>query len=202
MVADTAGIRRACRQCACLVQRSLGPSPEEVASGDAVAAADPDDNIVDGYGRTPGDARARALENAERKVEELLYQRFGDLGWMPAPELLSRDFLLRCDVVISRGEPTAVPGVDVNDEKAMKAEYKVELTGKYLEAVQREVREQCVRDRQLILARVLGGLVVLLLVVAGYLRLEDMTRGYATTMLRLGAFGVVALAGAALWLTR
>ena len=47
----------------------------------------------------------------------------------------------------------------------------------------------------------LAGLVVLLLVGAGYLRLEDMTRGYATQLLRMSAFTVVALAAAALWLT-
>jgi hypothetical protein len=44
--------------------------------------------------------------------------------------------------------------------------------------------------------------VVLLLVVAGYLRLEDMTRGYATTILRVTAVSLVALTCGALWLTR
>ena len=40
----------------------------------------------------------------------------------------------------------------------------------------------------LLLARVLGGALAVLLVVAGYLRLEEATRGYYTKLLRLAAF--------------
>jgi hypothetical protein len=58
---------------------------------------------------------------------------------------------------------------------------------------ERVAREDVVKWRLTLLAKVLAGAVVLLLVVGGYLRLEEATRGYFTTLLRLGAAGVVLL---------
>jgi hypothetical protein len=49
-------------------------------------------------------------------------------------------------------------------------------------------------------ARVLAGLVALLVVAGGYLRLEEATRGYYTTLLRAAAVAFLALVGAGLWL--
>jgi hypothetical protein len=161
---------------------------------------DPDENVVDGFGTTATAAKERALVHAQERVERLLQDRYRETNWKPPEELLATDFLTQCRVVQPLGEPKLAPGL--GDEKAMVARYKVELTRDYLQAVQRVAREQRVQERHLILARVLGGLVVLLLVAAGYLRLEDMTRGYATTMLRVAAFSLVAIAGGALWLIR
>jgi hypothetical protein len=161
---------------------------------------DPDENIVDGFGTTATAAKERAMVHAQERVERMLQERYRETSWKPPEELLATDFLTQHRVVQPLGEPKPAPGL--GDEKALVARYKVELTRDYLQAVQRVAREQRVQERHLILARVLGGLVVLLLVVAGYLRLEDMTRGYATTMLRVAAFSLVAIAGGALWLIR
>ena len=51
-----------------------------------------------------------------------------------------------------------------------------------------------------LMVRVLAALVALLAAVACYLRLEDATKGYYTTLLRLAAVGFVALVGAGIWL--
>ena len=67
--------------------------------------------------------------------------------------------------------------------------------------MQRHAQQDRVLDRHLLLARVLGGAVAVLLVLAGYLRLEDATRGYYTRLLRLAAIALVALAGVGVWLT-
>jgi hypothetical protein len=173
-------------------QRPAQPAPQR--------PAEKSDDMVDGFGPNAIAARDRALEHAQERVEELLLKRFAETGWKPAPEQLTADYLLHYGVVQPQGEPTRAKGL--NDERAMVARYKVQLTPEYLHEVQRIAREQRVQERHLVLARVLGGLVVLLLVVAGYLRLEDMTRGYATQMLRLVAVGLVALAAAVLWLTK
>jgi hypothetical protein len=158
------------------------------------------DNVVDGYGPTAVKAKERALEHAQEKVEELLRERFGPDGWRPNEEQLAADYLIHYAVVTPQGDPEPSPGINDND-RAMVARYKVELTTDYLQEVQRVAREQRVQERHLVMARLLGWVVVLLLVVAGYLRLEDMTRGYATRLLRLGAVVLVAVAGGALWLT-
>jgi len=55
------------------------------------------------------------------------------------------------------------------------------------------VREGVVQARLLVAVKVLAALVVLALVVGGYLKLEEATRGYFTTLLRLAAAGVVIL---------
>jgi len=172
-----------------------------VASGPPASprrAVERKENVVDGYGPTPDAARERALENAQERVKTLLLDRFGNRGWTLAPAQLDTDYLLESGVVQEQGEPEPTKGVA---EGAIVARYKVELTRHYLEEVQRVAHGQRVQERHLVLARVLAGLVVLLLVVAGYLRLEDMTRGYATQLLRVSAFTLVALAAGVLWLT-
>jgi hypothetical protein len=163
-------------------------------------SVEPDETFVEGYGETAAAADNRALVHAQERVEQLLRERFREANWRPPEKLLTVEFLTDFRVIEPQGKPKTAPGL--GDEKAMVARYKVELTRDYVKEVQRIAREQRMQDRHLVLARVLGGLVVLLLVLAGYLRLEDMTRGYATTMLRVAAFSLVALAGGALWLTR
>jgi len=68
------------------------------------------------------------------------------------------------------------------------------------QAYQLKVRQDRATARQGVLARVLAGLVALLVVGACYLRLEDATKGYYTTLLRLAAVAFVALVGAGIWL--
>jgi hypothetical protein len=61
-------------------------------------------------------------------------------------------------------------------------------------------RQDRATSRQVVLARVLAGLVAVLMAVACYLRLEDATKGYYTTLLRLAAVAFVSLVGAGIWL--
>jgi hypothetical protein len=65
---------------------------------------------------------------------------------------------------------------------------------------QHKERQERATARQSIMVRVLGGLVALLVVIACYLRLEDATKGYYTTLLRLAAVTFVVLVGAGIWL--
>ena len=63
-----------------------------------------------------------------------------------------------------------------------------------------QIRNQRMGDRMLGLGKVLGVLVVLLGGVAGYLRLDEWTKGYYTTWLRLGVIGLIGIAGMGYWL--
>ena len=69
---------------------------------------------------------------------------------------------------------------------------------------QKDIREQVRQIRahqwQLKAAQILASMVAILVTVAGYLRLEDATRGYYTTWLRLAALAFVTLVGAGIWL--
>ena len=50
------------------------------------------------------------------------------------------------------------------------------------------------------LGKVLAGMVALLGGVAGYFRLEEATKGYYTTWLRLGVAGLASAVGLGFWL--
>jgi len=65
---------------------------------------------------------------------------------------------------------------------------------------QESLRQHRATHRQKILACVVAGLVALLLAVAGYLRLEDATKGYYTRLLRAAAVAFVALVAAGIFL--
>jgi hypothetical protein len=157
------------------------------------AGAQPSDRVwtVSGYGETKNDAQQRALDNARASVETWLDERFHDLGWSPAADELVRMGAVRVD------EPKpgtfgeikgyeAVAHVDVNDPQLRK------MQGKVDEARERAL-EPVVTERHAIVGRFLAAFVALFLVMAGYLRLEELTRGYYTTLLRLGAAAVVLL---------
>jgi hypothetical protein len=68
------------------------------------------------------------------------------------------------------------------------------------EQYQVKQREDRATHRQGVLVRVLAGLVAVLAAVALYFRLEDATKGYYTTLLRLAAVAFIALVGAGIWL--
>jgi hypothetical protein len=146
-------------------------------------------------GSDPDHAREEALAGACVEVANYVRQNVPAMGdWNPSP-----DYLLSKRVIspIGEPEPTGAGGPIIG---ILEAKVKVELTRQVVQEMVGEARTERMHDRQLLLARLLAGAVAVLLVTAGYLRLEDATRGYYTTLLRIGAAGVVAVVGAGLWL--
>ncbi len=141
-----------------------------------------------GYGITVHDAEQHALEQARDWLAEK-----GTFDWTPpSPDYLRRKGMVRFS------EPTEQELKLAGPMKVVKMTLTV--TAAQAEELQQVAREQRMQQRQWLGARVLTGLVVLLLVAGGYLRLEEATRGYYTTLLRAVALGVLALVGAGLWL--
>jgi hypothetical protein len=87
---------------------------------------------------------------------------------------------------------------------------KISITPEAWEKILEEQRNDLVRqrnsvmkERMLFLLKIMGGLVALMATVAGYIRLDEWSRGYYTNWLRLAALtcvGIVALAGWRLFL--
>jgi len=165
------------------------------------AAEDAKVETVEGHGPTAVKARRVALENAEKRVEALLEQHFAGRNWEIGQHPLDDVTLRQTGVLKEVGTPAPSPAVVFNDQPTFVAKYRVELTEEYLDTVAKHVRHERVWERQRLLARILAGVVVLLLVTAGYLRLDDASGGYCTRMLRLGALAIVAVAGLVLALT-
>ncbi len=155
---------------------------------------------VTGNGRTAQKALATAKKNAVERVEALLRERFEPSGWQPTEAYLAPDYLEEKKVIQPEGEPEEGPGVVGVGEVNYTATYRVRLTPEYLAEVVKEARQQTVQERHQLLARVLAGILAVVLVAAGYLRLEEMTHGYATKLLRLAAVALLGLVGAALLL--
>lgn len=148
--------------------------------------------VVDGYGETPDKARDLALDRACKRVEQLLQERIGGAGWMPTREYLDPEFLALYKVLQPRGEPESAT---IQGENLVVARYTVQLTPQYLRKLADAAREQKVEERHLLFARVLAAILTLALVVAGYLRFDEWTRGYATRLLRLAAVIILAIVG-------
>jgi hypothetical protein len=150
--------------------------------------------VVDGYDlEDPEAAQQAALRKARESVQKYLNEHYGSLGWRPSLEQLVQAGVVR---------PEGTPGTHKlnTGEEVQEAHARVELTRNYREGLQRMVLQQHTRQRQWLMARVLAGAVALLLVCAGYLRLEEATRGYYTRLLRLVAFGALTGVGVGLWL--
>jgi hypothetical protein len=188
---------------ACLFFRGLSagtPAMLRAAETPTAAKGGPWSVTLLALGPTQAEARRAVRDKAQQRVASYLFQREPGLRWVPSAEELDR--------WITVEEPSA-PKLD-NTEwggALFKAQLRVEVSDKDVEEIlavdQRErVREgqQLVRERQILSLKVLAGLVALLAAVAGYFRLEELTRGYYTGVLRgllLLCLGVV---GAGLWL--
>jgi hypothetical protein len=144
---------------------------------------------VTGYGKTIQDAEQDALEKAHKEVVDYLSTLNPPVEWQPSVDYVNRN------LVKQREE-------EGPEQRAIGPVYKMTLTvdvGSRQEDILKQDRHHRMEMRQLLLAKVLGGLVVVLAVVALYFRLEEYTKGYYTTWLRLIGLGLIALTGAGVW---
>jgi hypothetical protein len=138
-----------------------------------------------GYGKTPKAAETDALEQA---CDWLGFN--ANLGWKPTPEFLRDKSMVRF------GEPTEKELEKSGQMKAVTMQ--LEITADQARAIEKQARQERMTSRHLLLARVLGGVVCLLIVMGGYLRLEEATKGYYTRLLRLTAIALLISIGVGL----
>ena len=149
---------------------------------------------VTAWGKTVQDGNEVALDRAREEVEDYLARQSPPVHWKP-----SRDWVDKNLVKTRHPEPK-----DHDEEPLLGQGYdvtlKVEVGPKQYREILENDREQRVQQRALLLARILAGVVALLVAVVGYLRLDEATKGYYTLWLRLGALGLVGGVAAALLL--
>lgn len=157
------------------------------------------DAEVSGFGVTEEKAWTQARNNAVTRSKELLQEHFAGSGWRPPVEQITAEELESRALIQKRGEVKRLEQPDAAWK--FEATYRIELNDEYLRKLVNDARQQTVQERHELLARVLGGILAVVLVTAGYLRLEELTRGYATKLLRLASILLLALVGTGLWLT-
>ena len=143
------------------------------------------------YGRSEEIARQLALEAAQRELTGQLAKKIPSLRWTPSIEYIDE----RVKEVLPTEDKVEVDGRQMQGVSLL-----VELSGDdYLEI---EHLDQHMRrdQRQVFLARIVASIVTICAAVAGYLRLDEATKGYYTNLLRLGSLAVIGTVGAGVWL--
>jgi hypothetical protein len=164
-----------------LLAYSVAASASLVSAGPPVPQPQPHTKEqFKGYGPTVTDAEKDAMQKACEWIE-----KNGGLGWTPNPQYLREHNMVRFV-----GEP--------KEEKFERLEEPVkvvimdlEITKQQAEEIQKQAQVQRMKSRQGISLLVVLGVVGLLAVVGGYLRLEEATKGYYTRLLRVVAVGVL-----------
>ena len=147
---------------------------------------------VKGIGATPEDAHQKALSKAQNEFLAYLHAQSPPVDWTPPAEFL------RTHLKIHWGPETA----EWNEEfgrDIYQVTLNVEVTPENREEILQQAHHYRVEQRQLWLAKVFAVVVVLLVGVAGYIRLDEWSKGYYTGLLRLGLLALIAAAGAGVW---
>jgi hypothetical protein len=139
-----------------------------------------------GYGGTLESAREHALEQAHEWMVENVH-----LGWVPPVEELAGGpenngrGLVTFEEQVKNDLDLPISG----KTKVVKAHLSINQAQAW--EIQQKGRQERMQERCGLLSRILAGVVALLLIGGGYLRLEEATKGYYTTALRLVAAGLL-----------
>src|SRR5262249_9207341 len=148
---------------------------------------------VVGYGKTLEDAHQEALREARAQLATWLAEHAPPFVWNPTAEYIE-DRLVKEKLVEDKDFDKTGPV----KERTLKLELS---TKDYREMVSKD-RAARSNLRMIFLGKMLAGLVAVFGAFAGYFRLEEATKGFYTTWLRLGAVGLVAMVGAGLYWLR
>lgn len=182
-------------QLACLCLLAVAPwASAAIGKGTPAPSSYPSWEVV-GYGPAQPDAEQDALSKASQTVYEFLETTHPSIAWTPPGAYLKQRGAVRLV-----GEPT-IKELE-RSGRVVEVRLRVQVTRELLEESLHMSRQQRMEERQHGLALGLGGAMAVLIVLGGYLRLEEATRGYYTRMLRLTAAGVLAVVGVGLWLLR
>jgi hypothetical protein len=148
---------------------------------------------VEGWGETEKDAEHDALKKAQNEIRAYLVEQNHPLQWRPSLEYIHDHLVKQSPPLPDKdfGEPVnTLHGICL----------RIEISPKDWQEMLRQDRLMRADARMMLLAKLLVGVVAFLGAVAGYLRLEEMTKGYYTAWLRLAAIGFVTAVAAGIWL--
>jgi hypothetical protein len=147
--------------------------------------------VVSKWETTKADAEQSALSAAQIEVIDYVRSQEPPLEWTP-----SLDFVRTLRKVTKEEKKDFGSGVG----HMYRVTLEVKVTPQSRKEMWQHDRNLRAQQRMLWLARLLAGMVALLAAVAGYFRMEEMTKGYYTGWLRLAAAGFVGAAAVMLFL--
>src|SRR5262245_17352992 len=134
----------------------------------------------------PEDADQDALDQAREKVQSSL----PGIDWKPSTEWVQK--------LVKKRTPESRT-FDEQLGPMHRVRLEIELSPQARGEIVRLDREHRSQERMIWLAKALGMLVALMAGVAGYVHLDERTKGYYTNWLRLGGGSLVFAIGAGLW---
>jgi hypothetical protein len=165
-------------------------NPVPVASGNPLWTT-----TVDGSGLSDKDARQKALEEACTKWREFLRDQLPPVDWMPTPEdvqrILPQDW--QEETALEKDDPLLGP------IKIFRVSLTVQVGARERDEIVKLDQHHRMEQRMLWLGKIFAGVLVLLVAVAGYIRLDEWSKGYYSGWLRLVAVGLIAAAGVGVW---
>ncbi len=154
------------------------------------------------FGKTEEAAKGLATNDARDWLDNYLAEQHPPFKWRPDVDYLQKNHML----TFSEAKTIEV-GDEDEREKFQEVTLTVEVTNKiYSDMLEQDrklrddERKAVAKDRQTLLGKLLAGLLAGLVAVAGYLRLDEATKGYYTTWLRVASVALVATIGAGVWL--
>jgi hypothetical protein len=174
---------------------------------------------------TKEDALADALKQAQGKVREFLLEQTPPVTWTPEISFIKRELIKDAEEpkegeIFKNKKPDICP-ITVHGHRAFEEEWQVDdpdiknfhrvslnvtITPQAWQRILEEqhndlqrLRHGVMKDRMLVLLKIMGGLVALLATVAGYIRVDEWSKGYYTNWLRLAAMSCVGAVVAAGW---
>jgi hypothetical protein len=174
-------------------EKAVPPVVDEIVP-DKVKPADPKGPpwTVVGRGADQQSADETALEKAREKVLAYLRTQDPPLQCQPSVDYVDKN------LVKEREQPKELDDAILG--KVHERTLKVDVDPKHLRDMVEMDRQDRMQDRQLLLAKILGGILALLTAVFGYYKLDEVTKGYYTGWLRVAAIILIAAVGATLFL--
>lgn len=148
---------------------------------------------VVGEGKTLEDAQEEALETARKRITEKLRSLRPSLGWQPSAGYLREHNMTR--VIRQYERKSELTGLGL----LQGVELEVTVTDRQLRDMLAEDRHERQRDRHVQTFKVLGALLAFGFLFAGYVRLEELCRGFFSGLLKVGLLASLAVVGAGLW---
>jgi hypothetical protein len=155
---------------------------------------------VTGTGEGVNDARQDALDKACTELTVYLRSQNPPVDWTPSPEYVRQHLVKekdwRKEADLEKDDPV------VGRLTISKVSLNLEVGAKERDEILKLDQHYRTEQRMLWLGRVLAGLVALLAAVAGYVRLDEWSKGYYTGWLRLAAAGLIGAVVAGVWWLR